>query len=704
MGQKKIGKLLEQVKEQELVLPEFQREFTWSRDQTKELMRSLYNQYPTGSLLVWNLNVDKARVSKKLKFKNDAVDLERIKSIDVLLDGQQRLTTLYIYCYDDSPPFYQQKEIPDKIWDLYFNIYNGDFKYYKASEMKNNPYWLPVPEIFEEKPNLYDLLNRMDKDGDMELLQRLDGNVDRLRQIPDQFYPIQSVPTGCGLGEAVEVFDLINSQGTPLTKADIALAHMTESWPTIRRKFKNKIFQLEEENFQLDLTFMTRCMNGIVKGHAEFEHIHKSSEEELREGWEKLTDTLDYLVGLLKNTGYIYTTGDLSSTNVLVPLVVYLSKKKPNKREIDKLLYWLYGALFQRRYSSQTDQKLEDDISSLEEELSPTVLIENLKEEEGEPEVSPKTLDMRGVRHPLYNMMTIAARKDGAVDWDNGLKLRETIGKNYSIQKHHIFPRSVLTDNGYDTGKSQSDKKRVNEIANRVPLTKSGNLEIFAKPPSKYLPVVREKYPGALESLFVPLNEELWKVENYEEFLEERRRLIVRGINQYMESLIETGDTNEIDVEKLIEKEENQTLEFKSTLRFDLHRNQVNKDLEKVVAKTVNGFLNAEGGILLIGVDDSGNPVGLQKDYKTLHKSRDGFQNHLTQVLENYLGVENLHLINLYIENINGKDICVVQVEEASTGIYLQTDGNEEFYVRHGNSTRPYSMSEAQDYIEKKYK
>ena len=72
--------------------------------------------------------------------------------------------------------------------------------------------------------------------------------------------------------------------------------------------------------------------------------------------------------------------------------------------------------------------------------------------------------------------------------------------------------------------------------------------------------------------------------------------------------------------------EESNVVEFKSSLRWDVRQNCVNKDLEKVIVKTVAGFLNAHGGTPLIGVDDHGVPVGLVPDFKTLRKKdRDGF-------------------------------------------------------------------------------
>ena len=81
------------------------------------------------------------------------------------------------------------------------------------------------------------------------------------------------------------------------------------------------------------------------------------------------------------------------------------------------------------------------------------------------------------------------------------------------------------------------------------------------------------------------------------------------------------------DLEELIEASENEQVEFKSSIRYDYFRKTTNRELELVIAKTITGFMNAKGGKLIIGVDDDGNIVGLEKDFKTLkHKNKDGYE------------------------------------------------------------------------------
>lgn len=528
-----IHDLLEEIHHRELVLPEFQREFTWSQTDVRKLFESLYRGYPTGSLLVW-------LTENPPKIKNDAYDLEKVRRVKVLLDGQQRLTSLYLHTYGEVPPYYQPEEISDGYFDLYFNAGTGRFGYYKKMEMEADPLWIPLQQALSENVSAFDLVetNGDFQDEREKTLRRVNDHLTRVRKILEQEYPVQHVPGDADIREAIQVFDLINSQGTPLSKADIALAYMTAEWPDVRRRMKEKIQELSRENFDFDLTFLTRCLAAALDDVGDLARFTQASESQLKDGWSDVSDALDYLVSFLRTKAYVTGTDDLNTPNVLVPLVYHLARHgKFESEETDLFRYWMYAALVQRRYSGSVDTNLHQDVTSLADEGEAAPLLHTLQAEEGDFEVTAAHLDLRSVRNPLYEMMCFVLRSRGAVDWANGLPLVKNTGAKYQIERHHIFPRSFLEKAGWDTGSSQYHKKRVHEIANRIPLTQQGNLEIFDQPPAEYLPLVEERYPGALEKSLVPQDPDLWRVENYEDFLRERRRLIAQAVNRFMKRL-----------------------------------------------------------------------------------------------------------------------------------------------------------------------
>lgn len=529
-----INHLLNEIEHNEIVLPEFQREFTWDGDQSKLLIDSLLEGYPTGSLLLWATDDPPA-----LKNSPDIPDDTRV---EVLLDGQQRLTVLYLFVKDEIPPYYS--DIDNDPRNLYYNLETRELQYYKKNEMKDDPRWVPVTDCYaEDSVDAGEIVGDIVEGGTerYELFQQFQSNLKDLQNIVNVEFPIMQVDDESSLSEALTVFDRVNSQGTPLSDADIALAHMVSSWPETRRRFKEKLRALDREGFEFDLTFLVRAMNAVINQSAEFEHLHDNSNTTLQQGWEKLSSILDYLLNVLRNHAYIYSTSDLNTPYVLVPVIGYLALNGGEFRsaqERDRMLYWMYAALLQRRHTRSLDASLLQDLNVLDDDEPIAALVTTLKEEEGDPHVSPENLDMRGIRHPLYNMMSIVIRAREGVDWRNGVELSKPFGDEYSIESHHIFPRAQLRRAGYDSGSNHHDRKRVNEIANRVPLTRSGNRGIFDSPPAKYLPTVKEKYPDSLEPAFVPQDEALWQMENYEEFLAERRRLIAEGINSYLDGLV----------------------------------------------------------------------------------------------------------------------------------------------------------------------
>ena len=153
-------------------------------------------------------------------------------------------------------------------------------------------------------------------------------------------------------------------------------------------------------------------------------------------------------------------------------------------------------------------------------------------------------------------------------------------------------------------------------------------------------------------------------------------------------------------VAALISQGESATLEFKSSARWDIQQNQVNKALEAVVVKTVAAFLNSEGGTLLIGVDDHGNILGLQHDYQTLAKKpdRDGYENWLTTKLLGEFGKDCSPLIHISFHPLNNKEICQVAVNRAPKPCFVKDKGDEVLFIRAGNSTRQLNSRETVEY------
>ncbi|UES48972.1 helix-turn-helix domain-containing protein [Roseibium aggregatum] len=154
----------------------------------------------------------------------------------------------------------------------------------------------------------------------------------------------------------------------------------------------------------------------------------------------------------------------------------------------------------------------------------------------------------------------------------------------------------------------------------------------------------------------------------------------------------------------LLKQGENRRVEFKSSLRWDLKENRTNRSLEKVIAKTLAGFFNADGGHLLIGVDDNGTPLGLDKDMATLKSpDLDSFERTVNDIVSKTLGGDLCPYIHTVFSRVDGKDVAMVIVSPAPRAVYLEENKASVFYLRSGNSTRALDVREAVNYANKRW-
>jgi ActR/RegA family two-component response regulator len=157
---------------------------------------------------------------------------------------------------------------------------------------------------------------------------------------------------------------------------------------------------------------------------------------------------------------------------------------------------------------------------------------------------------------------------------------------------------------------------------------------------------------------------------------------------------------------ELLARGEGPELEFKSSARWDLRQQKANRALEEVIVKTVAGFLNSNGGVLLIGVDDGGRVIGLRHDYALLRKQdHDGYESFLRKLLFDAMGRDVSPFLRIAFHCVDGEEVCRVTAGPAPHAVYV-TDANrgEHLYIRSGNSTQLLTTREAVEYCKVRWK
>jgi len=685
-----VDELLTDITKDALKLPEFQRGYVWLRDQVATFVESLYRGHPTGHLLIWHAyGPVKTRGSKS----------EEVGKTLLLLDGQQRLTTLYALIKGTPPPFYEGEDL---FFDLWFNVSDEKFSYFNKSQMDGNPAWFSVHQFLKKGMNQFlDELSSLE-DDQRELAQKYLGRLNQLDKIHSYIYRIDDLKDDTlTLDEVVEIFNRVNSKGTPLSRADLAMAHICTYWPEARSTMRGFIQSMEDHEFRIDLGFLLRATSAVAGGPVNFDTgFYNVSTEDFQEAWPKVRASFEYLVNVLRHDAYIDSIGDLSSPIVLVPMLIYLAGRGAtfaDAQDRDGFLRWMYLANIWGRYTGQTDTKLRRDVAVLSEPSPVTKLIEAIIADRGRIEIVANDLDGKGSTSGLYKFAYVLARSRSAKDWFTGQTLyQKAVGKSNGLHSHHIFPRAVLTQMGV------TERSIVNQIANRAFLTQKSNLKISSAEPVKYLPIVEEKFPGALRQQAIPMHEELWAKANHLEFFEQRRKLLAREMNSFLSKLGAEGEEalDTVGINALLEGDESIRLEFKSTLRWDYDKGYTNRELEDVVVKTIAGFLNADGGNLLIGVDDTKAVLGLGPDYDSSKSigNRDGFERHLNAIVRKAVGDATMSFMAVTFHTIRNKEICQVSIDPADHPVYVQTNGSQSFLLRQGNATRSLDPKETLTY------
>ncbi|MCX7661301.1 MAG: hypothetical protein N2Z79_01295, partial [Candidatus Omnitrophica bacterium] len=263
--------------------------------------------------------------------------------------------------------------------------------------------------------------------------------------------------------------------------------------------------------------------------------LWRLSDEELLTIWRQTRRGMDSTLSFLRTNIGIESSDWIPSLNSLVPLVVYYGKKKYlYEKEENLLIFWYHSANIWGRYSSSAEAKLDQDLDVLIDKETGEIkqdavvnLVKNCRRDVSDLIVDEEELIEPYQRSAFLHLLFAIIRKNRAKDWFNSIELSATnVGPDNKIELHHFFPRSVLKKKGFS-------REEYDDLSNIVFLSKRANRDIRTSTPFEYIKKYNVDHKRLLEQ-HIPINDNLWRIENYNEFIKIRRKMLTEAMNDYL--------------------------------------------------------------------------------------------------------------------------------------------------------------------------
>jgi hypothetical protein len=689
---KKYTDLISEIQKGQIKIPKFQRDFVWSIDKTAKLLDSILKGYPIGTFILWETN---ERLNDIKNIGNLVLPPvpDDIK-VQYVLDGQQRITSLYAAFLGASI----QKEGEKKITNY------GSIFVDLEGDIDNNDEQIILSEQPETKNiSLKDLLNSKYSD----LRENYSNeDIDKIQEYKETFtsYDFSTVVLRKeDIDSAIEVFTRINTGGQTLTLFEImsAKTYDEEQKFDMQDRFQKLLKQLEVSKYEtISSTVILNVLGLILSKNKECKRkvVLQLDKQSIIDIWDDVISSLKESIDYFRSVYRIPVSTLLPYDALLVPFsyFFYYHKEKPKGEQIKYLEEFFWRISLSYRYSSSTESKLAQDIKRIDQILNgERPNYDELKVFLSSPRDLIDTNFSAGNSYckAVLCLLAYSEPKDfqdnGKVILDNSW-LKMANSKNY----HHFFPKSYLRKQGIGNENSIVNITLVGADLNKR--------KIRAKAPSIYIQDFLDENAELHKSIKSHLIDDIDDFgihsDDYSVFLEKRATSIYKALKNRIE-FTKTEKIEDTELKELILIGENEKLEMKSTLRYDLRQNIVNKNLEYVIAKTVSAFLNSEGGILIIGVDDNGNALGLEKDIETFSKKDvDGFELHLRNIIKKHLGSNFEKHLKITFPIIDEKTICKVKILKSGKPVFANFEGKDSFYVRNGNSSIPKNREEQSEY------
>ena len=757
--------LLTQADTGHLQLPDFQRGWVWDDDHIRSLLASISLNFPIGAVMTLQTgNPDVNFLCRPVEGANGA---DGVEPSLLLLDGQQRMTSLYLSLMSGRPV--PTEDVKGKAME---RLYYAKIAECIDQEADREEAILSVPgdrvvKAFRGKPGL-DISSRekelqhglfplglvLDPSEVMRWQQdflKIGESADRQLEIWLQFqealvkpFEHYQVPTieliASTPKEAVcQVFEKVNTGGVPLTVFELVTATYAAEGFQLREDWDERSRRLGhwEVLSQIDATQFLQavCLLSTYKRRIEFLETNSDAEKapavsckrrevlrlplaQYEENAELITEAFERLVPFL-HTEHVFSSRDIPYQTQLVPLAAIfaaLGREAEGQGSTRLIARWLWSGVFGELYGGSTETRFAMDL--------PDVV--HWVRADGDGRTEPRTvresqfqsdrlLSMTTRRSAAYKGLQAIQMKQGAKDFRTGHPIDFHSYLDLSIDIHHIFPQRWCKEH-------RIENRFMNSIVNKTPIDTRTNRSIGGNAPSEYLDVIQKEAKIDPETMDVILQSHeidpgSLRRDDFEGFFRNRFEGLLGLIESATEKRVnrpddgsdvpfEIADDDYPSLRETIRKGEGKKLEFKSTGRCNLHTGKKDSDVEYAVLKTIAGFFNGEGGTLLVGVGDRGEMVGIEEDFPHLKKpTKDSWSLWLTDFASKRLGKLAAAEIGIKFEKLDDGTVARIEIPPAGSPVFVKgTEGESEtFFVRFPGSTQVMSGKEQLEYIKSRW-
>jgi len=504
--------LLEMIHNRAMALPDFQRDFVWDPYATDELIESIISNYPAGSLL-------RIKNGQKLLFRprafKGAPELSGVKPAYLILDGQQRLTSLYQAFYGSGEHSYylhladleKEKELEDC---AFYKKADEGRKEYGTIEQQAQALVFPMARVFGGAGGFSGWQNQVlrIRGGDATTILDLQERLTKLHEkwikpIEEYDFPVVTLSEETE-GQAVcMIFETLNRTGIKLSVFDLLTARF---WPEdfdLRQKWKEAQIEFPIlEEYEIDPYYTLQVIGLLEPGADRDEKVRAPSVkrkaildmkvEQARRGWEAAVNGLAEALTILRDHCGVLKADLLPYNTIAIPMGAAWAAQSETTgvgagANRLKILRWFWCSVFGQKYENAPNSQAEKDFGELQRWMKggePPESVGKFKFETNLREVTPR-------QRAVYRGVMALILQNDALDFHKRGKITSQLlmDKKNPIDDHHIFPRAFLDDKGEDESLRDC-------IVNRTFIDRITNRRLSKRAPSDYFSDIRKDWGG----------------------------------------------------------------------------------------------------------------------------------------------------------------------------------------------------------------